>query len=181
MDPFFVQLPPYIMPPRQAWKRCALHVYIARFIDMQQQLSSHHTFFPSTNHLYGAKPYNLNMPLSPAESLLGSAVGVLPVGSIAGPSTTSSSTAVVNLEAGEHGLNAAAIAAASSMHGVKERSYNLDMMNRKLPVQQQQSVQQQSTVPGHVLLTATFFFRSTQILKVWSFVCNRFEQIFMKI
>lgn len=142
---------------------------------MQQQLSSHHTFFPSTNHLYGAKPYNLNMPLSPAESLLGSAVG------IAGPSTTSSSTAVVNLEAGEHGLNAAAIAAASSMHGVKERSYNLDMMNRKLPVQQQQSVQQQSTVPGHVLLTATFFFRSTQILKVWSFVCNRFEQIFMKI
>lgn len=138
------------MPPRQAWKRCALHVYIARFIDMQQQLNSHHPFYTSANNMYGAKPYNLNMPLSPVESLFGSATGAPLVGSASGPSAASSSAAAVNLEACDRGLSAAANAAAASINGSKERAYHSEVLTRKLPAQQQ-STHQQATLAMQVL------------------------------
>lgn len=133
------------MPPpqRQPWKRCASHVYIAHFIDMQQQITRH-PFFTAAN-LYGAKSYNLNVPLPPAESVFGSSVGGPLGGNVTGPPATSSAAAAT-LEANERGLNAAAIAVASaaSIQAVKERAYNMEVLNRKPPAQQQQTAQHQS-------------------------------------
>ncbi|KAJ7558109.1 hypothetical protein O6H91_04G025100 [Diphasiastrum complanatum] len=67
------QLPSYVIPPRQPWKRCASHVYIARFIGVQQQMAGH-PFFAATyanpTGLYGAKPY---LPLPPTDALYGAA------------------------------------------------------------------------------------------------------------
>jgi hypothetical protein len=125
-----------------------MHVYIARFIDMQQQVNRHHqSFFAGGSQAY-PKSYNLNVPLAPSESLFGGGGGGGSVGIVGGSaasvSTGGSGSASASLEATERGLNAAAMAAAAaaSMQGVKERaSYSsMDMVSRKSPGQHQGSV-----------------------------------------
>ncbi len=143
-----MQVSPYMMGGRATWKRCAMHVYIARFIDMQQQVNRHHhSFFPGGSQAY-PKSYNLNVPLAPSESLFGGAGGVGSVGLVGGAASSGSTggsgsgSAAATLEATERGLNAAvmAAAAAASMQGVKERSaYSMDMVSRKSPGQHQGS------------------------------------------
>ncbi|KAH8945760.1 hypothetical protein BDL97_12G057500 [Sphagnum fallax] len=92
-------VPPFSnMPPQQPWKRCACHVWIAHFIDRQQQ-SNRRPFF--TAELYGGKSYNPNMSLPPADPLYGSNGGGSPqVGAVAGPSMSSVALGAV-LGAGE--------------------------------------------------------------------------------
>ena len=117
---------------RAAWKRCAQHVYIAHFIDMQQQLTRHHSFFPGGSQAY-LKSYNLNVPLAPSEPVYagagrGGAVGAGGDRGVGGAGA---------VEATERGLNAAAMAAAAaaSMQGAKERAYSMEMLSRKSPAQ----------------------------------------------
>ncbi len=87
------------MPPQQPCKRCACHVWIAHFIDRQQQTANRRSFFPA--ELYGGKPYNPNMSLPPADPLYGSNGGGSPqVGAVAGPSMSSVALGAV-LGAGE--------------------------------------------------------------------------------
>ena len=114
-------------PQRAAWKRCAQHVYIAHFIDMQQQLNRHQSFFTGGGGAY-PKSYNLNVPLAPSESVFGGAGGGAAVGGGGAGA----------LEATERGLNAAAMAAAAAagMQGVKERAYSMEMLSRKSPAGQ---------------------------------------------
>jgi hypothetical protein len=62
----------------QPWKRCASHVYIAHFIDAQQQMNRLpfiQAAYQSSTSLFGGKSYNLNVPLSPAEALFGNGSG----------------------------------------------------------------------------------------------------------
>ncbi|KAJ7535394.1 hypothetical protein O6H91_12G031400 [Diphasiastrum complanatum] len=69
------QLPCYATPPRQSWKRCASHIYIAHFISIQQQVAQHPFFaamYGNPAGLYGAKPY---LPLPPTDSIYGTAAG----------------------------------------------------------------------------------------------------------
>lgn len=122
-------------PQRAAWKRCAQHVYIAHFIDMQQQLNRHQSFFTAPNQAY-PKSYNLNVPLAPSESAFGGG-GAGGGGGGAGSGGVSSSGGAGALEATERGLSAAAMAAAAAagMQGVKERAYSMDMLSRKSPGQ----------------------------------------------
>lgn len=136
-----VQVPPYMMgPQRAAWKRCAQHVYIAHFIDMQQQLNRHQSFFTGGGQAY-PKSYNLNVPLAPSESVFGGAGGAPAAGAGGGGGGGVSSSGVGGgagtLEATERGLNAAAMAAAAaaSIQGVKERAYSMEMLSRKSPGQ----------------------------------------------
>uniref|UniRef100_A0A7I4A8S5 Uncharacterized protein n=1 Tax=Physcomitrium patens TaxID=3218 RepID=A0A7I4A8S5_PHYPA len=155
-----VQLP-YIMPQRASWKRCALHVYIAHFIDMQQQLNRHQTFIAASNQGY-PKSYNLNVPFAPSDGVFGGAAGNIMAGAVGGALVSGSTGASANLEATERGLNAAAIAAAAaaSMQGVKERAYNMDFLSRKSPEQQQHSGQQARAVS--LQTGSTFAFPVTQ-------------------
>lgn len=67
---------PYLIQARQPqpWKRCASHVYIAHFIDAQQQMNRHpfiQAAYQNSATLFGSKSYNLNIPLTPAEALFG--------------------------------------------------------------------------------------------------------------
>eukprot|EP00250_Pteridium_aquilinum_P001902 c12110_g1_i1 orf=2-4231(-) len=65
------QVPPFLFPgPRPLCKRCATHVYIAHFIDTQQQMQRHPIWAATygnttTGSLYPMKPYNHNAPLPP--------------------------------------------------------------------------------------------------------------------
>ena len=125
-----MQVPAFMMgTQRAAWKRCAQHVYIAHFIDMQQQLSRHQSFFPGGSQVY-PKSYNLNVPVGPSESVFGGAGG----GGAVGGGGDRGAGAV---EATERGLSAAAMAAAAaaSMQGAKERAYSMEMLSRKSPGQ----------------------------------------------
>lgn len=128
---------PFMMGGRAQWKRCAQHVYIARFIDMQQQLGRHQSFFTGGNGAY-SKSYNLNV--GPSEPAFGGAAAA----AVSGPSGGSGAGAA-NPEATERGLSAAAMAAAAAgMQGVvKDRTpYNMENMgSRKSPGQHQGSGQ----------------------------------------
>lgn len=144
------------MSQRAAWKRCALHVYIAHFIDMQQQLNRHQTYIAASNQGF-SKSYNLNVPFAPSDGVFGGAAGNIMAGAVGGTLVNNSGGGNANLEATERGLNAAAIAAAAaaaaSMQGIKERAYNMDFLNRKSPEQQQHSGQQAPAVSLQVRMT----------------------------
>lgn len=59
-----LQVPPFAFPgARPLCKRCATHVYIAHFIDTQQQMQRHPIW--AAGGLYSMKPYNVNAPLPP--------------------------------------------------------------------------------------------------------------------
>ncbi|XP_024519470.1 protein TIME FOR COFFEE isoform X2 [Selaginella moellendorffii] len=77
---------PQIMPylsGRHTWKRCAIHVFIARFIDLQQQVARHSLMAATLS--YGGKPYNLNIP---ADAVFANG-GILPSASGMGSSVSS--------------------------------------------------------------------------------------------
>nr|XP_024386097.1 hornerin-like [Physcomitrium patens] len=126
---------PYIVPQRAAWKRCALHVYIAHFIDLQQQLKQHQSFFGGPNQGY-SKSYNLNVAVGGSDAVLGGAVGSPMVGGVGAGGA--------DVDATERGLNAAAMAAAAaaSMQGAKERAHGVGVAGRKSPGGEQHGGQQ---------------------------------------
>ncbi|CAM6093811.1 unnamed protein product [Calypogeia fissa] len=73
---------PYLIQAHQPqpWKRCASHVYIAHFIDAQQQMNRHpfiQAAYQNSATLFGSKSYNLNFPLTPVEALFGGSSGGL--------------------------------------------------------------------------------------------------------
>lgn len=139
-----VQVAPYMMGGRAQWKRCALHVYIARFIDMQQQLNRHQSFFTGGNGGY-PKSYNLNVAVGPSEAVFGGAgggVAVGVVGAAAGGAGGGGGAGAANVDAS--GLNAAAMAAAAAagVQGGKERTaHGVETVSRKSVGQHQGSGQ----------------------------------------
>jgi hypothetical protein len=97
------------IPPQQPWKRCASHVWIAHFIDAQQQVNQHPFFVAG---LYGGKSYNQNMSLLPPGALYGSSGGAAQLPSVPGSPMSSAIALGVGLGVGEGALGATTISAA---------------------------------------------------------------------
>ncbi|KAG6556326.1 hypothetical protein Mapa_002269 [Marchantia paleacea] len=165
-----VQLPhTYILQQqqqRQPLKRCARHVYIAHFIEMQQNIQRqsylHATAYQNSASLFGpqlgTKSYNLNHPLPPSEALFGSG----PVGPIAGGLSVAAGASVVAVGSGNvPGLvgtvterNFGPSTLAASAHS-KERAY-MESISRKQSSQPAQQHQQPTqNVPSLSLQTGT--------------------------
>ncbi|BBN08424.1 hypothetical protein MPTK1_4g11470 [Marchantia polymorpha subsp. ruderalis] len=165
-----VQLPhTYILQQqqqRQPLKRCARHVYIAHFIEMQQNIQRqsylHATAYQNSASLFGpqlgTKSYNLNHPLPPSESLFGSG----PVGPIAGGLSVAPGPSVVAGGGGnvpglvgtvtERNLGPSTLAASAQS---KERAY-MESIGRKQSSQPAQQHQQPTqNVPSLSLQTGT--------------------------
>lgn len=135
------QVAPYVLS-KASWKRCASHVYIAHFIDYQQQISRHPYFNPAYQN-YAPKPYNLNIPLAPTESIFGSGPAGA-AGSVCGPAGSGSSTGPSGLTGGPMGdRNHSATAMAAVNASDRGSAAYVDAASRKQPAQQQPSGSQQ--------------------------------------
>jgi hypothetical protein len=133
----------------QMLKRSATHAYIAHFIGYQQQMARNpfwNTTYGSSAALYGGKPYNLNIPFSPAtEPIMGSSLpGSDPFLSARNPNIMGSSFNESNI--------ATAALAAISGHNLKEKAASsyMDVL-RKNSAQQQEAQPTSSVTIQHNL------------------------------
>lgn len=128
------------IPPQQPWKRCASHVWIAHFIDTQQQVNRHPFFAAGP---YGGKSYNPNMSLPPPEALYGSGGGMAQLAAVAGPPTSSAVALGAVLGVGEQVLSSTTITGAKERERERERERKaaanfMETLNRDPSTQQQQ-------------------------------------------
>eukprot|EP01018_Ginkgo_biloba_P032612 Gb_04775 [translate_table: standard] len=155
--------PAYIMQQsRQTWKRCATHSYIAHFIKCQQQMARN-PFWAAANYgssvaLFGAKPYNLNMPLPPPSesiNLVGSLSGTVSASSVGNGGSSSRNLGSLQ----ERNIGSPALAAFNSQNSKEKASTSYMDVRRKQPLHQQVPQQTTSTIMQH---GPTFGFPLTQ-------------------
>lgn len=117
--------PQAFLQMQQSRKRSATHVYITLFIDTHQQLMKN----PLWAAAYGAKAYNLNIPMAP-DGLTG-----VSVGSALGPEIRTTRFAVGSINGSGYGMPAVA----------KDASFNtyIDVAGRQPLLQQQTHTSQQ--------------------------------------
>jgi hypothetical protein len=126
------------IPPQQPWKRCASHVWIAHFIDAQQQVNRHPFFVAG---LYGAKSYNQNMSLLPPGALYGSSGGADQVPAVPGSPMSSAIALGVGLGVGEGALGATTISAAKDREREMIAAATfMEVFSRNAFLQQQQPI-----------------------------------------
>ncbi|KAH9557301.1 hypothetical protein CY35_07G079400 [Sphagnum magellanicum] len=134
------------IPPQQPWKRCASHIWIAHFIDAQQQVNQHPFFVAG---LYGAKSYNQNMSLLPPGALYGSSGRAAQVPSVPGSPMSSAIALGVGLGVGEGALGATTISAAKDREREMIAAATfMEVFSRNAVLQQQQPIL--SLQPGAV-------------------------------